>query len=89
MVSASALRYERISPPEFRPKAWANSPAISGITSSACICAACMRYLTSVNASGPTMAPIVTGSAGSSTCRGSNRGRNASTCSCVGMSTLS
>ena len=47
-----------------------------------------MRYLTSVNASGPTIAPIVTGSSGSSTWRGSNGGRKASTCSCVGMSTL-
>ena len=42
-----------------------------------------------MNASGPTIAPIVTGSAGSSTCRGSNGGRYASTCACVGMSTRS
>ena len=40
-----------------------------------------------MNASGPTIAPIVTGSSGSSTCRGSNGGRNASTCSCAGRST--
>ena len=33
-----------------------------------------------MNASGPTIAPIVTGSSGSSTWRGSNGGRNASTC---------
>ena len=46
--------------------------AISGIRSSACICLACARYLTSVNASGPTIAPIVIGSSGSSSCRGSN-----------------
>ena len=37
-----------------------------------------------MNASGPTIAPIVIGSSGSSTWRGSNGGRNASTCSCVG-----
>ena len=49
----------RTSPPELRPKACENSPASSGITSSACICFACIRYLTSVNASGPTIAPIV------------------------------
>ena len=40
-----------------------------------------------MNASGPTMAPIVIGSAGSSTWRGSNAGRKASTCSCEGSST--
>ena len=62
----------------------AKSAATSGIRSSACICLACARYLTSVNASGPTIAPIVTGSSGSSTWRGSNGGRKASTCSCVG-----
>ncbi len=56
-----------------------NSPAISGISSSACICLACARYLTSMNASGPTIAPIVIGSSGSSSWRGSNGGRNAST----------
>ena len=37
-----------------------------------------------MKASGPTIAPIVTGSAGSSTWRGSYGGRNASTCACVG-----
>ena len=58
--------------------------AISGIRSSACICLSCARYWTSVNASGPTIAPIEIGSSGSSTWRGSNGGRNASTCSCVG-----
>ena len=42
-----------------------------------------------MNASGPTIAPIDTGSAGSSTWRGSNGGRKASTCACVGMSTRS
>ena len=66
-------------PPEPRPNSCSNSPAIRGTRSSACICFACMRYLTSVNASGPTIAPIVTGSSGSSTCRGSKAGRNAST----------
>ena len=55
------------------------SAAICGIRSSACICLTCARYFTSMNASGPTIAPIVTGSAGSSTWRGSNGGRNAST----------
>ena len=63
--------------------------ATSGITSSACICLAWARYLTSKKASGPTIAPIVIGSAGSSSCRGSNGGRNASTCSWSGMSTSS
>ena len=67
----------------------ANSAPISGIRSSACICLACARYLTSENASGPTIAPIVTGSAGSSTWRGSKAGRNASTCSWLGRSTRS
>ena len=62
---------------------------LAGSASSACICFACIRYLTSVNASGPTIAPIVTGSSGSSTWRGSNGGRNASTCSCDGTSTRS
>ncbi len=42
-----------------------------------------------MNASGPTMAPIETGSAGSSTCRGSYRGRKSSTCCCVGISARS
>ena len=67
----------------------ANSAAISGIRSSACICLAWARYFTSKNASGPTIAPIVTGSAGSSTWRGSYGGRKASTCSWVGTSTRS
>ena len=42
-----------------------------------------------MKASGPTIAPIDTGSAGSSTWRGSYGGRKASTCACVGMSTRS
>ena len=58
-----------------------------GIRSSACICLAWARYLTSKKASGPTIAPIVTGSAGSSTWRGSKVGRKESTCSWAGMST--
>ncbi len=59
------------------------------ITSSATICLAWPRYLTSKKASGPTIAPIVIGSAGSSTWRGSKVGRKPSTLSCVGMSTSS
>ncbi len=42
-----------------------------------------------MNASGPTIAPIVIGSSGSSTWRGWNAGRNMSTCSWVGISTRS
>ena len=38
-----------------------NSAAMAGISSSAWTCLACIRYLTSVNASGPTIAPIVIG----------------------------
>ena len=63
-VSASSSRYPRTRPPESRPNAAANSPAIRGMASSASRCLACMRYRTSMNASGPTIAPIVTGSAG-------------------------
>ena len=70
--------------PTSRPKAARTRPRSRGIRSSACICLACTRYLTSMNASGPTIAPIVTGSEGSSTWRGSNGGRKASTCSWVG-----
>ena len=57
--------------------------------SSACICFTCIRYLTSMKASGPTIAPMVTGSSGSSTCLGSNGGRNTSTCSWLRISTCS
>ena len=42
-----------------------------------------------MNASGPTMAPMDTGSSGSSTCRGWYGGRNASTSSWPGMSARS
>ena len=42
-----------------------------------------------MNASGPTIAPIVTGSDGSSTWRGTNGGRKASTWSGRGRSTRS
>ena len=62
---------------------------MTGISSSAAICLACIRYFTSANASGPTIAPMVTGSSGSSCCRGTNGGRKASTWSCVGRSTSS
>src|SRR3954451_13843198 len=49
------------------------------MASSAWSALACMRYLTSMNASGPTMAPMVIGSSGSSTWRGTNGGRNVAT----------
>jgi len=42
-----------------------------------------------MNASGPTIAPIDTGSSGSSTWRGAYGGRNASTSDCSGTSTRS
>ena len=61
-------------------------PRCCGMAASASFCLACMRYLTSVKASGPTIAPIVIGSSGSRTCRGTNGGRYAATCSAVGTS---
>ncbi len=74
-VSASSQRYSRTSPPDWRPNRCSKSAAMPGISSSASTCLACIRYLTSENASGPTIAPIVTGSSGSRTWRGTNGGR--------------
>ena len=89
MVSASVVRYALTSPPLLRPNSPANSAATCGMSSRAWSCLAWARNLTSVKASGPTIAPIETGSAGSSTCRGSNDGRNASTWSAPGTSSRS
>ena len=74
------------SPPDARPNAASNSVGDrAGSRRAPASAWRASRYRTSVNASGPTIAPIVTGSSGSSTCRGSNGGRKASTCSCVGQ----
>jgi hypothetical protein len=54
-------------PPLGRPNWRAKSALASGISSRACRIRSPARKRTSVNASGPTMAPIDTGSAGSST----------------------
>ena len=64
----------------------AKSSATSLTTSSARSWRCAIRYFTSVKASGPTIAPIVTGSSGSSHCRARNGGRKASTWSCPGTS---
>ena len=89
IVSASSVRYGRIRPPLSRPNCAANSAATCGISSSACSCLACARNRTSVKASGPTIAPMETGSDGSRICRGSNGGRNASTWLAPGSSSRS
>src|ERR1019366_4721585 len=89
IVSAPSVRYGRSRPPDRRPKRCSNSDAISGMISRARSCLWCASQRTSANASGPTIAPIVIGSAGSITCTGSYRGRNASTSPCVGTSTRS
>ena len=54
-------------PPEPRPNASANSSASSSMRTRACSCRAWAMKRTSSKASGPTMAPMETGSSGSST----------------------